>query len=127
MAKLPALPPSELEVAKIVWKLGEATVREVSDALPKGRDLDFWTVQTYLRRLEAKGYLQKQRVGRNNVYSASVRPRQIVRQLTEDFVNRLFDGETLPLLQHLIQERGLSKDEIEQLQATLDQLRDRRT
>lgn len=126
MARLPALPPSELEVARIVWKLGEATVREVSDAMPTERDLDFWTVQTYLRRLEAKGYLRKRRVGRNNVYSAAVRPRRIIRQLTEDFIDRLFDGETIPLLQHLIEERGLSNDEIEQLQATLDQLKDRR-
>jgi BlaI family transcriptional regulator, penicillinase repressor len=125
MAKLPALPPSELEVAKIVWQLGKATVREVSAALPEDRELDFWTVQTYLRRLEAKGYLRKRRVGRNNVYSASVRPSQIVRQLTEDFVTRLFDGETLPLLQHLIQERGLKRDEIEQLQATLDRLKEK--
>ncbi len=55
MGKRPALAKSELELARIVWELGEATVRQVYEALPAERKLDFWTVQTYLRRLKAKG------------------------------------------------------------------------
>ena len=123
MAKRGALPKSELEVAKIVWDLGEATVRQVLEALPTDRELDFWTVQTYLRRLEAKGYLQKRREGRNNIYSSAVRPKAVIGEALDDFLNRLFDGETLPLFQHLIHDRGLSDDEIDQLQRTLNELR----
>ena len=59
---------SELEVARIVWKLGGATVRQVLESLPKDRGLDFKTVQTYLRRLEAKGYVRTRRQGRSKVY-----------------------------------------------------------
>ena len=126
MAKLPQLPKSELEIARLVWKLGDATVRDVVDALPADRELDFWTVQTYLRRLEAKGYLSKRRQGRTNVYSASVRPQNVIRDAVNDFVERLFDGEAVPVFQHLIQDRDLTEDEIEQLQATLDQLKARK-
>lgn len=115
-----ALPRSEMEIARIVWDLGEATVREVVDALPKDRDLDFWTVQTYLRRLAAKGYLQKRKDGRNNVYSPAMKPRNVVAEAIDDVLQRLFDGEALPLFQHLIESRGLSADEISQLQQTLD-------
>ena len=126
MSKRPPLAKSELELARIVWDLGEATVREVADQLPKERELDFFTVQTYLRRLEAKGYLRKRRRGRSNVYSPRVRPRQVVREMIDDFVGRLFDGEALPLFQHLIQERGLTEEEIEELQETLDRLKKER-
>ena len=63
MAKRPAVAKSELEVAQIVWQLGEASVRQVLEALPPERGLDFKTVQTYLRRLEAKGYLRTRREG----------------------------------------------------------------
>ncbi len=117
------LPKSELEVLRIVWKFGEATVRRVLDALPEERKLDFWTVQTYLRRLEAKSYLQKRKDGRSNVYSPAVQPKRVMSEVLEDFVDRLFDGEALPLFQHLIQDRGLSDDEIDQLQNTLDELK----
>jgi BlaI family transcriptional regulator, penicillinase repressor len=126
MAKRPALPKSELEVARIVWSLGRATVREVLASLPEGRRLDFKTVQTYLRRLEAKGYLGVRREGRGNVYTPAVQHRTVVREVVDDFVNRLFDGRAVPLVQHLIEDQRLTDEEIDQLQATLDRLKERR-
>ena len=117
-----AMAKSELEVARIVWKLGSATVRQVLEALPKNRGLDFKTVQTYLRRLEAKGYLKTRKEGRSKVYLPKVRPDRVVREVVDDFVNRLFDGEAIPLLQHLINDRGLSDDEIRQLRKMLNHL-----
>jgi len=126
MAKRPALAKSELEIARIVWGLGEATVRQVADALPAERKLDFWTVQTYLRRLASKGYLRTRRQGRNNVYSPIVAPGKVVREIVDDLMSRLFDGEALPLLQHLINERGLSDREVDELQKTLDQMKARK-
>ena len=118
-----ALPKSELQIARIVWDLGEATVRQVLEALPDHRELDFWTVQTYLRRLASKGYLTKRREGRSNVYSPAVRPDSVVNEVLDDFIERLFDGETLPLFQHLLHFRGLSDSEIDQLQASLEELK----
>jgi predicted transcriptional regulator len=123
MAKLPALPKSELEIARIVWQLGEATVRQVEEALPEDRALDFWTVQTYLRRLKEKGYLKTRREGRTNVYSPRVEPNRVISEVVGDFLDRVFDGDALPLFQHLIRDRGLSDDEVEGLQETLNELK----
>src|SRR5438045_4113577 len=107
MAKRPAVAKSELEVARIVWDLGEASVRQVLDALPADRGLDFKTVQTYLRRLEAKGYLRTRRAGRAKIYVPRVRPQQVVREVIDDLLQLLFKGKSLPLFQHLIQDQGL--------------------
>jgi len=126
MPKRPPLPRSELEVARIVWDLGGATVRQVLEALPQERKLDFKTVQTYLRRLKAKGYLRTRRQGRSNVYLPCVRPERVVREVVEDLVNRLFDGQTVLLFQHLMQDQGLTEEEISQLQETLNRLRERK-
>ncbi len=115
-----ALPRSELEVARIVWELGQATVREVMDALPKNRGLEFKTVQTYLRRLEAKGYLRtKRKDKRTKIYLARAQPRRVMRDLIEDFMDRVFDGEAMPLLQHVILDRGLSDEELQQLRGLI--------
>jgi BlaI family penicillinase repressor len=122
MAKRPPVAKSELEVARIVWELGEASVRQVLDALPPDRGLDFKTVQTYLRRLEAKGYLRTKTEGRTKIYLPRVRPQQVVREVIDDLLQLLFRGESLPLFQHLIQDRGLSENEFEQLRAMLDQM-----
>ncbi|MHC5539110.1 BlaI/MecI/CopY family transcriptional regulator [Singulisphaera rosea] len=122
MSKRPVPAKSELEIARIVWELGGATVRQVLDTLPADRGLDFKTVQTYLRRLEAKGYLETHREGRSNVYKPSVRSGQVIGEVMDDLLNRLFDGQVLPLFQHLVNDRGLSGDEVRQLRELLDQL-----
>jgi len=122
MSKRPAVAKSELEVARIVWKLGPASVRQVLEAFPKERQVDFKTVQTYLRRLEAKGYLRTRREGRSMIYIARIRPEQVVREVVDDLVHRLFGGESLPLFQHLIQDRGLSSSQIGELRALLDEM-----
>lgn len=118
--KRPAVARSELEVARIVWRLGAASVRQVLEALPADRGLDFKTVQTYLRRLEAKGYLRTRREGRAKVYLPRVRPDQVVREVIDDLLERLFGGESIPLFQHLIHDRGLTQSEIGKLRAMLD-------
>jgi predicted transcriptional regulator len=119
----PSLSKAELEIARIVWELGEASVRQVHEALPKGRKVDFWTVQTFLRRLKEKGYLKVRRVGQGNVYSPAVQPQRVIRDLMTDFLDRLFDGDVVPLFQHLVESRGLTDEEVQQLQAYLDELR----
>ncbi len=122
MAKRPVLARSELEVARVVWDLGSATVRQVLDALPKERELDFKTVQTYLRRLAVKGYLRTRREGRAMIYSPRVQPNRVIGEVVDDLMNRLFDGEVFPLFQHLIEDRGISDDEMRQLRELLDRL-----
>ena len=126
MKKRPPLAKSELEVARIVWELGGATVRQVTDALPADRRVEFKTVQTYLRRLEAKGYVRSRRQGRSNVYTSCIRPRTVVREVVGDVVDRLFDGQVMPLAQHLIEDHRLSDDEIDQLHAALEKLKEKR-
>ena len=126
MKNLPPLPRSELEVAQIVWRLENATVRQVLDELPEDRGLDFWTVQTYLRRLAQKGYLKFRKDGRSNVYSAAVDPKRVIRKVFEETVQRLFEGEAIPAFQHLIQDQRLTDEEIDHLQSVLDELKSRR-
>jgi BlaI family penicillinase repressor len=123
MPPRPRLAKSELEIAQIVWRLGEARVRDVAEALPPERGLDFWTVQTYLRRLKAKGYLRTRREGRTNIYSPAVRPTNVVRDLVKDFVDRAFAGQPLALVQQLIDDRGLSDADLRALQSMLDNLK----
>jgi len=122
MARRPALSKAEMEVARLLWELGEATVRQVHEALLGERKVDFATVQTYLRRLEAKGYARGRLEGRTRVYTPRVKRATVIRETVNDLVQRLFGGETLPLMRHLIEDRGISEEELEQLRDLLDRL-----
>ena len=72
-----------------------------------------------------KGYLKTRKQGRNNIYIPAVEPDAVVSEVTDDFIEQLFDGEALPLFQHLIDARGLTDAEIDQLQRSLDGLKAR--
>ena len=124
MTERPSLSKGELEVARVLWELKNATVREVHKALPPSSQMEFATVQTYLRRLEKKGYLKAKLDGRTRVYSSRVKPRTVIRETVDDIVNRLFAGDTMPLMEHLIEDRGLSDDDIVRLRELLDRLED---
>lgn len=122
MPPRPALSKGELEIARIVWELRDASVRQVFEALPLSRHIDFTTVQTYLRRLEEKGYLNVRLDGRNRMYSPRVKPRTVIRETVGELVDLLFGGESLPLMKHLVEERQFSPDDIDQLRQLLDRL-----
>lgn len=122
MTERPGISKGEMEVARVLWGLRKATVREVHDAFSESKDIDFTTVQTYLRRLAEKGYLRVTMNGRTRVYSPRVKPRTVIRETIDDLVDRLFGGEAFPLMKHLIEERAVSAEELEQLQQLVNRL-----
>ncbi|MCU0880810.1 MAG: BlaI/MecI/CopY family transcriptional regulator [Pirellulaceae bacterium] len=122
MKERPALSKGEMEVARVLWDLGQGTVREVHEAFPAGRPIDFATVQTYLRRLESKGYIASRLRGRTAVYAPKVQPRKVIGQTIDDLIDRLFGGEAMPLMRHLIEDRGITGEELAELRTLVDRL-----
>lgn len=125
MGDRPALSKGEMEVARLLWDLKEASVREVHDAVPEDRRIEFTVVQTYLRRLESKGYVTSRLEGRTKIYRPKIKPRTVIRETVDDLVDRLFGGEKLPLMQHLIEDQSLSDEDIRQLRKLLDRMEDK--
>ena len=106
----------------MVWTLKDANVRTVHEAIAETRDIDFTTVQTYLRRLAEKGYLNVRLEGRSRFYSPKVRPRTVSRETVDDLVERLFGGDAMPLMKHLVEEGHFSDGEIDQLRKLIDRM-----
>ena len=122
MPNRPALSKGELHVARTLWELGESTVRQVHDAMPAERGMEFATVQTYLRRLETKGYVSAKLVGRTRHYRVRVQPKTVIRQTIDDVVDQLFDGETLPLVRHLVEDGTMNRSELAELRKLVDRM-----
>jgi len=122
--KSDTLTGQELEIMKVIWPLGQATVREVYDTLRAHRSIAYTTVQTMMNILETKGHLKREPGAKANIY-APVRPQQaVVRTMVRDFVDRVFDGSARPLLVHLLKEKGLTERERKQLQRLLTKQED---
>ena len=113
--KLPALSPSETEILRLVWQLNKATVQDVCEKLPSKRKITYATVQTLLRRLEKKGYLKHHIRGKAHVFSAAVKSEKVIKRSVGDFLDRLFGGDPVPLMQYLAEHGRIDADDIEKL------------
>ncbi len=113
--KLPALSPAETEVLRIIWQLGSGTVQQVHAGLPAGREIAYATVQTLLRRLEAKGYLTHATEGRAHVFSPAIKQADVISRTVGDFVERLYGGDPVPLMMHLADSASLDAADIKRL------------
>lgn len=122
MAERPPLSKGEMEIARTLWDIGPATVREVHESVSKSRSIDFSTVQTYLRRIESKGYANSKLKGRVRTYSSKTKPGTVIRETVDDLVDRLFGGEAMPLVRHLVEDRGIDAAEIAELRELIDRL-----
>jgi predicted transcriptional regulator len=112
---LPTLSPSETEILRLVWQLNKATVQEVCDNLPVRRKIAYATVQTLLRRLEKKGYLKHHTRGKAHVFFAAVKSEKVIKRSVSDFLDRLFGGDPIPLMQYLAEHGKLNTEDIEEL------------
>ena len=114
------LSPSETEILRIVWELKKATVQEVCGKLPPEREIKYATVQTLLRRLEKKGYIAHESPGKAHVFQPSARKKEVIGKAVSSFLDRLFGGDPLPLIQYLAENRDITKEDIDTLRNILD-------
>jgi BlaI family penicillinase repressor len=117
----PGLGTRELAVMKVVWRLGEASVREVYETLRKRRPVAYTTVMTMMSTLEAKGYLKRRADGRAFRYRPARPEGRVITSLVRDFVDRVFDGASRSLLAHLVMEGQLTKQDRDELKRLIDE------
>ena len=117
---LPTLTRVESEIMQILWAKERATVHDVVDAMT--RPVAYTTVLTILRILEKKGYVGHEPAGgRAYVYAPKVEHQKAQRQHVRDLVERLFAGNAHDLVAGLVEEEKLSRKELEELRAKIDQ------
>jgi BlaI family penicillinase repressor len=105
----------QLDIMKVVWRLGEATVRDVYEALRARRSIAYTTVMTTMKTMETRGHLKKRTEGRAFVYTATAAENRMIRNIVGDFIDRVFNGSAEPLLAHLVKEKRLSEKDLEKL------------
>jgi BlaI family transcriptional regulator, penicillinase repressor len=111
--KTQTLTKQELEIMKIVWRLENATVRDVYETLLEQRRIAYTTVMTMMKILEKKRYLKRRIKDRAYVYQPARPKDQVIKSMVQEFVNRVFNGSAGPLLVHLVKDRHLSEKDLQ--------------
>ena len=118
----PTLTPQELAIMKVVWQLETATVRDIYEQLRARRDVAYTTVLTMMKILEQKGYVKKTREDRAFVYRPARPRQQVIGGMVREFIDRVFDGASRPMLLHLVKETKLSDKERKALLRAIEEV-----
>ena len=104
----------ELQIMKVLWETGPATVQQVQSKL-SGEPLAYTTVQTVLNILHRKGRVQRTLRGKAYHYRAILSREKAVSQSIGDLVDRLFGGSVEDLLMSLVKSRQLDPGKLAKL------------
>ena len=116
----------ELDALKVLWDRGEATIRDICDALnARGADLAYTTVLSLLQVMEQKGLVSHRRDGKAYIYLPLVARDQTFRDMAGGFLERVFDGAVDEYLVHALESRPLKPEQLDELQAMIDAARQR--
>lgn len=118
MARPPSPHPTdgELEILRVLWNRGSASLADVCEALRTEREVATTTVATMLRVMFDKGLVRRKRAGRGHHWSAAVTHAAAAQSLVGKVVDGVFDGSASRLVAHLVEAGQLSNGDLAELQ-----------
>lgn len=117
---MPSISDAEWEVMKILWKNPPKSASQVVTELEQHVDWKPKTIRTHLDRLTKKEIIEANREGRIYTFTPLLSEEECKRAETKSFVNRVYDGTTKSMVVQFIEEETLSKEELRELRALLD-------
>lgn len=118
-----AITEAEWDIMELLWEKSPRTSQEIVALLEEGRGWKRATVVTLLARLTAKGALATEPQGNRFLYTPAVQRSACVAEETRSFLDRMFGGALQPLVAHVAEHHSLTKKDIADLKALLDQIK----
>lgn len=116
----PELTEAEWAIMKIVWENEPCAAGTVQEALEKSKDWAYSTVKTTMDRMVSKGLLEITKIRNLQLFSSRVSEEDAKKGEFRKMLKRAFNGALTPMMQFLIEQEGLSKDELSQLRQFVD-------
>ncbi len=120
------LTETELELMTIIWRLGEGSVSDVLEQLPKERNLAYTSVSTILRILEQKHILKARKEGRGHVYIPQIRKTDYEAKTVRHVVERVFNGTPVALVRQLLDSVELNEADLKELKGLINKAGERK-
>lgn len=114
---------SELEILRVLWDKGTATVREVHEELSVYKDSGYTTTLKLMQIMFEKGLVVRDDSSKTHIYKANVTREGTQRQLVDKMVDSLFGGSTTKLVMQALGNNAPSKEELNEIQKLLDNLK----
>ena len=128
-AAVPRPTGAELDILRILWRLGPTTVREVHQAyLSHAPTVGYTTVLKLLQIMHGKRIVDRDASRRAHVYRPLLQKESVQKDLTRDLVQGIFDGSRSQLVMHALGDHArATAGELAEIRVLLDRLEQRRS
>lgn len=114
------LPDSELEVMQVIWGCEAPVPRaEIESRMNEIHPMAQTTLLTLISRLDKKGFIKTEKVGRSSVYTPVIGRSEYTANESRNFFRRICGGSVSAFASALI-DGALSEEEITELKKLLD-------
>lgn len=118
---IPRLGKVQLQIMQVLWRKGQATAREITDELSREAPIAHSTVQTLLRKMEAKGAIRHEAVDRVFVFKPLYQEDEVATTATRDLLARVFNSSVSGLVAHLLKHEKISEEELRRLRKLIEE------
>lgn len=114
------LSDAEWKIMNLLWEKAPRTIMQLTNALKAETGWTKHTVISFLKRMEEKGALHYVDGEKAKLYYPDLERVEAARQETEDFLDRVFQGRMGMMLNTMVQQRALTKEDLAELHKILD-------
>ncbi len=108
------LTKAEEQIMQVVWAHDQLFIKDIVDQMPSPKPA-YNTVGTFLKILEAKGFVSRVKIGNTFAYSASVKKKDYTQSFLNGFLSNYFEGSAEKLLSFMVEEKKLNIKQVEDL------------
>ncbi len=112
---------SELEILSVLWEQGDATVREVFEAINLHKKSSYTTVLKLLQIMFEKRLVERNEEMRAHVYKAKIKQNETGKQMLNEVMNKVFGGSALKLVQQVLENETTSAEEMSEIRKMIEQ------
>ncbi len=114
---------SELEILRVLWERGEATVRDVHEELSKTKDAGYTTTLKLMQIMHEKGMVKRDESSKTHKYTPLISREKTQKQFVGKMIDTLFQGSSSQLVMQALGNHKASKEELDEIQKLIDNLK----
>ena len=111
----------ELEILRVLWQIGPATVRQVHQAMVAEKGTGYSTTLKMMQVMRDKGLLARDDSVRPQVYRPAISQDRTQMQLVDHLVQKAFGGSAVKLLMRALSAKRVSAGELKEIEELVRQ------
>lgn len=115
------LSDGEWKIMNVLWEKGSATITELTVVLQKETGWDKHIIITMLNRMGKKGAVSFRTIGRAKQFYPLLLKNEVSIRETKGFLNKVYRGSIGMMVNAMVEDRALTKEDIAELYAILEQ------